>query len=382
MLVRSKYTYYFPFFLMFFLYQCTSSSNSNEGTAKEIQVEFNSIEPQSTSILKNITFVKLETGNDILLDNVIQTEVFEEIIYILCGSGLYAFDLSGNYIRSIITAGDGPGEFLSPYSFWIDKEGFVYILDRQLNRLQKYQTENFNFVETITMPHDSPIGFAKIEKNDVFIYYYPLRLNRGIEEKQLFIANKKGEIISDLYIGNASGKILHGNNSNFYKLADKLMFYPYFSNKIYEIDTDTLFNSYALSFKGHEFPDQNIFTKYDNSGDIMKEILFGKNEWIRLIYIYETETNLVVKYYIKKDFYIAAWNKINNTTINFKYSEVKDDLGIGGKFPLPIGVYDDQFIGIINPYDIDKDLIKNIELKKMTDNISEEDNPILCFYTI
>jgi hypothetical protein len=112
----------------------------------------------------------------------------------------------------------------------------------------------------------------------------------------------------------------------------------------------------------------------------MKEILFGDHNWIRLIYLYETETNL--KYYIKRDFYIGIWDKTKDETINFKYDNVIDDLGIGGKFPLPIGVYNDHFIGVINPYNLNKKQVKNTELKKITENISEEDNPILCFYLI
>lgn len=372
------------FFFILFSYQCTSSSNSNYENDNEMQVKFSCVEFQTTSILKNINFIKLETDNDILLGDITQTDVYEDDIFILCSTGLYVFDLSGNYIRSIRHTGDGPGEFLSPYSFWIDKKGHVFILDRQLNKLQKYDAGSFNFVESITMPYDSPIGFAKIPEEDIFIYYYPLRPSKGIENKQVIIADKKGEIISELYTGNASGKILHGNNSNFYLMAGKLMFYPYFSNRIYEINMNakTMHNKYALFFEDNDFPDESIFTKFDNSGDIMREILFGKHKWIRLIYLYETTEDLIVKYYIEKDFYLAVWNKTKKTTKNFKYSDVKDNIGIGGKFPLPVGVYNNEFIGIINPYEIDKDLVVNIELKEILNNISEEDNPILCFYNI
>ncbi len=92
------------------------------------------------------------------------------------------------------------------------------------------------------MPYESPLAFAKIPKDDLFIYYYPLRPDRGIEEKQVFVADKGGKIKSELFEGNDSGKILHGNSSNFYTQGDKLRFYPYFSNKIYAVDIDTLYN--------------------------------------------------------------------------------------------------------------------------------------------
>lgn len=371
------------FSMSFLLLQCTTSTkNKKYNFGEKVQIEFKSIESQSTSILKDITFVKLETNNEIVFGDINQIEVFDGSIYILCDSGLYVFDLLGNFIRSIQRTGNGPGEFLSSYSFWIDKDGFIFILDRQLSRLLKYSLKNLDFIEPIIMPHDSPLGFAKMPPENLFIYYYPLRPGRGIEEKQLFITDKSGKIISELYVGDESGKILHGNRTNFYTQDDKLKFYPYFSNEIFAVENDTLHNIYTLSFKDNNFPDQDIFRKYDNSGDIMKEILFGDHKWIRLIYVYETETNLVIKYYIERDFYISIWNKNNDETINFKYDNINDDLGIGGKFPLPIGVYNNQIIGIINPYDLNKKQVENIELKKITEDISDEDNPILCFYSI
>ena len=369
--------------MLFFMLQCTTpSKNAEKNFENNVQIVFKSIESQSTSLLKDITFVKLETNDENLLGNINQIEVFDELIYILCDSGLYIFDLLGNFIRSIRCTGNGPGEFLSPYSFWIDEDGFIFVLDRQLNRLLKYNLQNLDFIESIIMPYESPLAFAKMPKENLFVYYYPLRPSRGIEEKQVFIADKSGKVISELYVGDESGKILHGNSSNFYTQGAKLKFYPYFSNKIFAVETDTLHNIYTLSFKDNNFPDQDIFRKYDNSGDIMKEILFGDHKWIRLIYIYETESHLVVKYYIERDLYISIWNKSSDETINFKYDNVIDDLGIGGKFPLPIGVYNNQIIGIINPYDLINEEVENIELKKIIGDISEEDNPILCFYSI
>lgn len=371
------------FSMLFFMLQCTTpSKNAEKNFENNVQIVFKSIESQSTSLLKDITFVKLETNDENLLGNINQIEVFDELIYILCDSGLYIFDLLGNFIRSIRCTGNGPGEFLSPYSFWIDEDGFIFVLDRQLNRLLKYNLQNLDFIESIIMPYESPLAFAKMPKENLFVYYYPLRPSRGIEEKQVFIADKSGKVISELYVGDESGKILHGNSSNFYTQGAKLKFYPYFSNKIFAVETDTLHNIYTLSFKDNNFPDQDIFRKYDNSGDIMKEILFGDHKWIRLIYIYETESHLVVKYYIERDLYISIWNKSSDETINFKYDNVIDDLGIGGKFPLPIGVYNNQIIGIINPYDLINEEVENIELKKLIGDISEEDNPILCFYSI
>lgn len=368
--------------IFIFFYQCTFPTKDKpielEGS---ILLKFKSLEKESTSILKDISFVNLETKEECLIGNINQISVFNEYIYILSDDGLYIFDLNGIYKQKIENSGNGPGEFITPYSFWIDNAGFIFILDRQLSRLLKYDIENLSFLESIVMPYESPLSFAKMPDNDTFIYYYPLRPGRGIENKQIFIADKHGTIQSSIFDGDASGKILHGNNSNFYIKDDKLRFYPYFSNKVYTIDNNNLYETHRLSFKDHNFPNQEIFTKYDNSGDIMKEILIGNHKWIRLIYIYETDANLSAKYYIEKDLYVSNWNKNNGQTINFKYDEVVDDIGIGGGFPLPIGVYDNRIIGIIRPYDLEKELVKNTELKKILENSTEEDNPIIVFYS-
>lgn len=372
------------FLLLIFMIQCTTSSKKTEKgyTENEYLVEFGNIEVQHTSLLKNVTFVKLETNDECLVGEIKQIEVFRKSIYILSDIGLYVFDLTGDFFKKIEVSGNGPGEFISPYSFWIDKDGFIFLLDRQLNRLQKYNIDDLNFIESIIMPYQSPIGFAKIPKSNLFIYYYPLRPNKGIERNQVFIADRNGEIQSKLFEGDPSGKILHGNNSNFYFQDNDLKFYPYFSNNVYIVNTDTIYNAYTLSFENNNFPSQDIFTKHDNSGDIMQEIIFGDNKWIRFVYIYETTSSMIIKYYIERDFYIGTWNKISGETINFKYDNVIDNIGIGGKFPLPIGVYDEQIIGVINPYDISIEKVQNTELKKLMSNFSEEDNPILCFYSV
>lgn len=371
------------FLFLFFLIQCTThSKKQEEDKDNNIQINFERIKPHKTSLLDNISFVRLETKDECLIDNINQIEVFNGSIYLLSDLALYLFDLAGNYIKKIEATGNGPVEFISPYSFWIDKEGFVFILDRQLNKLQKYNLDDFEFVETIILPYPSPLGFAKLSEDDLFIYYYPLRQEMGIEKKQLFVTDKSGEIISELLDGSDSGKILHGNSSNFYLQDDDLRFYPFFSNSVYTVRRDTLYNTYKLSFTDNSFLDQDIFTKYDDSGEIMKEIIFGSSNWIRLIYVYETNSYLVVKYYIGQDFYVSIWDKDYDKTVNFKYDDVIDDLGIGGKFPLPIGIYEEQIIGFIHPYNIDMNEVKYSKLEEIRNNISEDDNPILCFYSL
>ena len=365
--------------VMFFC-QCSTSMKDKDGDCTSIK--FGRIEIVNTSVLQQMNFVKLETSDECLIEEINQIEVFNDKIYILDDAGLYVFGLDGKYLQRLYRSGDGPGEFLSPFSFWIDKEGFIFILDRILSRLQKYDIESLDFVEQIVMPFQSPVSFAKIPNQDLYIHYYPLRPKREIDKKQMYIADKNGNIKKTLLDGKPSGKILHGDRANIYLYNNKLRFYPHFSNSIYQIGTDSLYAKYELSYKQNTFPDEKIFIEYDDSNNVMKEIIQGDHNWIRLIYVYETKENLVVKYYIKRDFYVSVLNKATGNTINFKYDQVKDDCGIGGKFPLPICVYKERFIGQIKPFDIDKDQVTNPQMKALMDDVTEESNPILVFYSI
>jgi len=295
----------------------------------------------------------------------------------------YSFSLDGKFLNKINHSGVGPGEFMMPSSFWIDSKGGLYILDSSLNKLMKYNLDDFLFIENIKLPYVIPMSFCVFPDEELFSYYYSLASKKDVEqEEQIFFADKAGKIKAKMYQGNPSGKICHGTSTNFYLQNNKMRVYPYFSNKIYTLSKDTIQLCYSLSFGKYSFPDEKLFTKYDNSGDIMKEIWTGSKDWIRLMYVYETDDLLAVKYYIKKDFYVGFWDKRTKKSTNFKYNDVEDDLGIGGKFPLPMGRYKNMLIGTIQPFDMDMNMVRQPEMKKLMQGITEESNPILVLYSV
>ena len=255
------------------------------------------------------------------------------------------------------------------------------ILDFTLNRLLKYNIENLEFIETIVTPHYNPVSFGIMPDNDLFIYYHP-KYQRGIDFKQVFILDKAGNIQTELFESEPSSKLAHGSASNFYLYNNEMRFYLYFSNTVYTIASDSARIIYKLFFNKREFPNQDFYLKYKSSMDAMKELWDGNNNWIRFIQIYETDNDFMVKYYIKRDLYISAYDKGSGKTIHFKKDQVIDDIGIGGKIPLPIGIYENRIIGEIQPYEFDKQQVENNQLKELIDDFSEEDNPILAFYKL
>lgn len=371
--------------LIYILYGCTDikpKDNCSDSTVIDFK---NPQSIRSSDIITEHTYIKLETSDNSLLGSIDQIEILHDRIYILDNNktnSIFIFSIQGKFIKKLEAKGNGPGEFISPLSFKVDPKGYIYVLDRVLNRLLKYQLNDLSFIEEIILPYPSPLSFSITNNNDLFIYYYPIRKNSVLNKKQFVIADKTGTIIKTLYEGSSSGKILHGNPNNIYTYKKEIRVYPYFTNKIYKIKNDSISNCYNLFWGKYAMPDERLFDKYENSGDIMNEIFTGEKDWIRYLYVYETDDVLLVKYYIKENLYLSCWNKHTKNIVNTKIKSIIDDLGMGGTFPLPIGTCKKQMIGIINPIDVDIKQVKDKELLSLLENMTEESNPLIIIYSI
>lgn len=369
---------------LFILYGCSDTGEKNEFIGKTVDFK-NPHVIKSSEIIAGSNYVKLESTEASLIGELSQVETFQGRIYILdtykTGT-LFVFSKTGVLLSKLEKKGNGPGEFIFPHSFKIDSQGYLYVLDRTLNRLLKYKANDLTFIEEVKLPILSPLSFSIIPGSNLFVYYYPLRQESPIGEKQLVIADKTGKIVNTLYNATPSSKILHGDPNNIYSYENELRLYPYFDNKVYKLSSDSLASCYEFLWGKYTMPDESLFNKYENSGDIMKELLSGDKDWMRLMYVYETEQSLWVKYYIKKDFYLSGWNKSTGDVFNAKSEDIEDDLGMGGHFPLPIGISEQQIIGVLYPSEIEINKVTDTKLKPLLEGITEESNPILVFYNL
>ena len=119
-----------------------------------------------SSIFKNVQTIILETGEDCMIGNITEFQVFDGCIYILDESvakSLFVFDMEGRFIRKIGSLGNGPGEYIKINDFTVDTEnGFIFLCD-YANRVHKYQLDG-------TYIHSITIGMPRANTN--FIQYY------------------------------------------------------------------------------------------------------------------------------------------------------------------------------------------------------------------
>lgn len=83
-------------------------------------------------------------------------------IYILDGGNhrIQKFDPEGNYLATIGSRGQGPGEFYLPLSLDIDSKGYLYISDPQNQRVQILKPDGTEY-KTLSF-HETPAGTTRL----------------------------------------------------------------------------------------------------------------------------------------------------------------------------------------------------------------------------
>jgi len=380
-----KFKYPAILIIFFLLIQCKPTSRKVEDKSIRQTVNFGSLVKKKTSeVISDYSFIHLETTIESFIGGIGQIEIFKDKIIILDdqSNNILVFTINGKFIHKFTNRGNGPGEFIQPFSFYIDQKGSLLLYDMQLNRLLKYDLNSLKFIEEIKMPVNYSKSFSFLPDDDLYLYYGNKESKNYKDETILIVSDKKGVIHKKFLKATPSETMFHGSPTNFYSLSGNTYFYPQFSNKIYLVTKDSIKCKYELFFGNADIVEQDLFMKNKGTIDIFREIITTSKNWIRLIYIYENINYLIVKYYIKKDFYIGIYNKAHNSVVNFKQSDVLDDIGIGGKLPLPIGIYGNQFIAQINNFETNKTKLKNKKLKESIDTLKEDSNPILMLYSI
>lgn len=362
--------------LFSFLFSCTQK--------KEGVIDFGSEKSVKASALISCKkYIQLETTSESLVGQIEQIEILDDKIYIMdaCKSkSLFVFSRDGKYLNKIEAKGDGPGEFVAPHSFWIDKKGFIYILDIFQTRLLEYSLSDLTYTRTIDIPHKTlPSSFAKLS-NGLFVYYFLNNARVGNFEKHFIIADAEGKVINAFRNRDESAKLWHGSPSNFLCFEGKIITYPYFKNKIYTINKDSMHLRYTLAWGDMMMPSDSYF-KNKESEVVWEELMKNSSELIRYMRFFENNKNLLVKYYIGKDLYLSSLDKKSKSVSNVKVSHIDLDLGMGEEFPVPLNTYGNSFIGELRMVNlVDAEL--NATLAEKIKGRSVEDNPILVIYDV
>lgn len=128
-------------FLFGVLFFASCKTPVKDGNLETINVAVNKLENDKVAF-NNYNYIKLETTDDCLLENVVKAKITDKYIYLLSsyGGNIYKFTRQGSFIWKL-SKGEGVGELVFPTDFYLDvANGCLWVLDNY-RVAKKYSAE-------------------------------------------------------------------------------------------------------------------------------------------------------------------------------------------------------------------------------------------------
>jgi len=347
-------------------------------------------------IITNVKYIPLETSEHCLVGKIDQLFILKDRIIVvdkMKAEGIYIFDKSGKFIRAIAAKGKGPGEFNTIRDVCVNENaGEILLFDDYSDKVNIYTTDGrFSSYKRVSYYFRE---FALL-KDSTFISYCKEGINEhisSIAKFNLIGSENLQRIVSKSFASSAryiKNKI--ENSEVLVRTGETVLYSPTFSDTVYEVSSlNQITAKYYLNMG-----EQNVLrhtTENTSSKEFMGLLNNSKYyhyngkilETPGFVFLEITNRGKNGVFYSKKDKRICAGSKYNITNLpNVRF------------FTNPIAVSGSNFISVLNPVEIatSQKLFRSVSSDKernsynpvfleMMDKISENDNPVLMFYSL
>lgn len=178
-----------------------------ENNAKTPTIDTNKKYPFKEFILNDladITYIPIETNNDVLINNGINALSHFSDKYIIIVNyksyDCYIFDRNGKIINFFNHKGQGPNEYLNITGITVDEtKREIYIVDHpQINRIMVYSFDG-DFIRKLSLPAKTTIGTIHNFDNETLLCEDNNHRN-GNKKPYFLISKQNGHIINELDI--------------------------------------------------------------------------------------------------------------------------------------------------------------------------------------
>lgn len=342
-------------------------------------------------IIDSIWYLPLETNKKSLIENIEKVILHEGNVYVLdvFSNSLLKFDLQGRFITQIGEEGKGPNEYVSPMDFEIvNKE--ILILDDRAGVVKYYDLDG-KFLK------DEKLSFRMNQfiftKENRFLCNIATRGNFHIPQISDFkliscqpdwkIFGKGDEYNAELESNQSfSRKVLT-------KSGENIIYNPSFDYFIYEIESGILKKKYYVDVGKNKLPEgiNNLtseeFIQTCLSRDCNIMFMFHS--------VFETDKHLVATLHYNGYDIPLYYSKNSGNLICNKHYKFSSKFPFG--FIVPRAIINNTLIGYMEPYMAIRkikelrempDLYEKIpeRVKKLVNNLKEDDNPLLVFFTL
>lgn len=146
---------------------------------------------EEVSVFADYSFIRLETLDTCLLENIVKVDIQGDAVYLLSSYGgkIYKFTGEGRYVWQL-KQGNGPGELIFATDFFIDSLNHsVYVLDNY-RELKVYSFDG-EYMRTEPLP---TLAFLFTKKEDSFLCFDP---NLKKKSNFNFFVSQNGKIVME-----------------------------------------------------------------------------------------------------------------------------------------------------------------------------------------
>lgn len=383
-------------FVFLLCISCTKTTDLEFKNTSKIKLNPDSTEHVNmSSFVENIEFVKLSTENDKLIGGINKLVYNDDRIYALDSYnsiGLYVYNKEGDLLFDIAQYGRGPGEFMGPYDFAIDKgENQIVIFDARGRKLCYYRLNDGSFIkEEVVKFHFRRFTIL----GNKFIFYLDNRKDPSIQNN-IVITNRDLDIIDESVsiIDEMRGSYFM-MPANFSHYSNNVFFTAHSDNNIYKYNGENFTPGIYIDFGERNLP-QEYFEHFDENDDrreVRGDAAYNISNY------FETDKFRFFLYWVNGNTNYYLESKKVDQIIHTNDKKLVDDIGIGPLIRWPSSFTENSLIWYNQPgelIDYIKEKRENLtdvnwnnfkrENKKLVDfsnSLSPTDNPYLTIMKI
>lgn len=387
------YMKYIILFLSVLLFNCSGSNDkANSGDKLEINPE-NASATNYSEFVDSIEFIKLDSAKYFgAIEKLIVTKDRLFVLDSYNSLALYVYNKKGELLFDIANYGRGPGEFMGPYDFAIDKPNEkIIIYDARGNKFSYFNLDDGSFIE------DKTIGFhfRRFEVfNDGYIFYLDNRRNPDIENNIVVTDQDLNEIDSFSPIIDELRGYYASLPTNFTFYNNDVNITIHSDNSLYKLTDKGDVSRTSIDFGNYNIP-QEFFKVYEDNVDRRAS---REGAAFDVSAFFETDGFTHLLYWVNTDSYYYLKSKKSDKIIHTRNNKLIDDVGIGPLIRWPNAVYENSLVWYQQPVELFEFLAekeeqlsdsewetfreKNQKLLSFSETLSEDDNPYLIFMDV
>lgn len=336
-----------------------------------------------SEIAKEVKIVPLETKPECLVAKVNKgmIQLVDHNLFIPCSEGVLQFTDDGQFVRSLVKRGQGPGEYTA-IRFIASSEHLkqIYLMDH--GKILTYSVDG-KYVKEDKIPFCWQFTLLGDSMYVGYIYN-----NTGKKKDKLLLINQEGETVQafpqydQFTIGNGLNYYLWGRYDRYlYSFKEDAYCKEYYNDTVFMVTPEKLQPRYILDLGKYKIPKEKRFEMLEGNWQAYSEPaqaylrpdFHETSDWIFLPYTSWDVTNK------EEAPRLAMYDKKKNTCYKVKNNRMVNDLQGCLPFYPEARIADDVLLYYLEAsqvMDLAEDNPSILEYEQLK-NLKEDDNPVL-----